>query len=69
MTKRRDLIRILIQEGFVEVRGTGRGNHDKLKHPDGRTAVVERHREIPYQVAKMVLVEVGIDPIALKGMK
>ena len=42
--KARDLIRVLIAAGFVEVVSQGgrkrKGNHIKFRHPDGRWTVV-----------------------------
>ncbi|MFN2587327.1 MAG: type II toxin-antitoxin system HicA family toxin [Actinomycetota bacterium] len=45
-----DLLRVLRAAGFEEVvphrkRKDG-GGHLKLRHPDGRTVIVPRHREI-----------------------
>ena len=58
MTKRRDLVRILEREGFVNKSGA---RHDKFVHPDGRVAEVPRHREIKNNMARIILREAGIE--------
>ena len=44
MTKRKDLVRLLEENGFVN---RGGAKHDRFEHRDGRWAPVPRHREIP----------------------
>lgn len=58
MTKRRDLERLLKANGFVSCGGT---NHEKFVHPDGRVAIVPRHKEIANQMAKIILKEAGLE--------
>lgn len=50
--KRRDLIKLLEDNGFVFVRNGG--NHDIYKRGDERE-VVERHNEIPEKLAKKII--------------
>lgn len=57
MTKRRDLVRELADEGFVSRGGT---NHEKFQHPDGRTTVVPRHKEIPNRMADIIRKQAGL---------
>ena len=40
----KDLIKCLIQLGFLQV--SQKGSHIKLKHPDGRTVIVPNHKQI-----------------------
>ena len=49
MTKRRDLVRLLLRNGFTPDGGT---KHERFSHPDGRKATVPRHREIPDEMAE-----------------
>lgn len=58
MTKRRDLVRILEQAGFVNKSGA---KHDKFVHADGRATEVPRHREIKDFMARIILREAGIE--------
>jgi|GEM_PF-276306 len=57
MTKRRDLVRLLIQAGFEPSGGT---NHECFRHPDGRVAYVPRHREIGEALAMKIKREAGL---------
>lgn len=43
MAKRREVVRLFEQHGFVNEGGT---NHDKFVHPDGRRTTLKRHQEI-----------------------
>lgn len=43
MVKRREVVRILKRNGFVNMGGA---KHDTFKHPDGRRTTVPRHQEI-----------------------
>lgn len=56
MTKRRDLVRELLEAGFVSVGGT---NHEVFVKPGFRT-VVPRHREIPEPTARRIRKEAGL---------
>ncbi len=54
--KRRDLVKILEESGFVSVGGT---KHEAFSN--GSVLVrVKRHREIPDQIAKRILREAGL---------
>lgn len=39
-----EVVRALGKAGFAEI--SQRGSHVKLRHPDGRTAIVPLHREL-----------------------
>ena len=56
MTKRRDLVKILLKAGFVPDKGT---KHEKFKKDDA-TITVKRHREIPDPIAKRILRDAGL---------
>ena len=57
--KRRDLIRILEQAGFVQMPSGHASNHDKYRK--GKVTVrVKRHREIEDEIAKRILREAGL---------
>lgn len=64
MTKRKDLIKILVAHGFSLCGGT---NHDKFKNGEGLTTFVPRHKEIDYNTCVGILKEVGINKDELKG--
>lgn len=56
MTKRRVLVKQLLAAGFVRKKGS---NHDK--YVKGNVSVtVERHREIPDEMAKVILRQAGL---------
>lgn len=57
MTKRRDLVALLLRAGFKEEHG---GSHDKFKHANGREVTVPRHREIKNGMARIILRQAGI---------
>ena len=58
MTKRRDVERLLEENGFINMGGT---NHDRFVHPDGRWAVVPRHREIPEFLVRKIMKQAGLE--------
>lgn len=58
MTKRSAIVRKLEKEGFSRIGGA---NHDKFAHPDGRIAIVPRHREIKDILAKAIFRQAGIE--------
>lgn len=57
MVKRRDVIRILEQNGFKKVGGT---KHDKYQKGN-RVTSVPRHREIKNTTFKQIMRETGLD--------
>ena len=57
MTKRRDVVRILMAHGF---RSTGGTKHERFGHADGREVWVPRHREIMEPTFRSILCEAGI---------
>lgn len=57
MTKRRDVARLLEENGFVS---KGETNHEKFEHADGRYAVDVRHREIDDVVFKIIKKQAGL---------
>lgn len=57
MTKRRDVVKRLLDAGFVSQGGT---NHEKFVHPDGRVTVVPRHREIGEATARSIYRQAGL---------
>lgn len=57
MVKRRDVIRLLEQNGF---RNEGGANHDIFRK-DERTTSVPRHREIPNNTYKKIKKDAGLD--------
>lgn len=57
MTKRRDLVRLLVRDGFAPDGGT---KHERFSHPDGREASVPRHREIRALTARPILAQASI---------
>lgn len=57
MVKRRQVVRFLERNGFVNKGGT---NHDRFEHPDGRWTIVERHREIEKPMFKLIKKQAGL---------
>ena len=57
MTKRKDVVSLLEENGFVSHGGT---NHEKFVHPDGRTTVVPRHREIKELTFRLIKKQAGL---------
>ena len=53
-----DMVRALTRAGFVEV--SRRGSHVKMRHPDGRTAIVPMHREIAPGTLRSILRQAGL---------
>jgi predicted RNA binding protein YcfA (HicA-like mRNA interferase family) len=53
-----DVIRALGQAGFSEI--SQRGSHVKLRHADGRTAIVPLHRELAPGTLRSVLRQAGL---------
>jgi predicted RNA binding protein YcfA (HicA-like mRNA interferase family) len=53
-----EMVRALTRAGFVEV--SRRGSHVKMRHPDGRTAIVPMHREIAPGTLRSILRQAGL---------
>jgi len=58
MTKRRDVVKLLESNGFINRGGT---NHDRFVHPDGRWTEVARHSEIPLLAFKRIKKQAGLE--------
>ena len=56
MTKRRDLVKVLIEAGFHSEGGT---KHEKFTKGT-ITVLVKRHREIPDEIAAKILRQAGL---------
>ncbi|MHB8330372.1 MAG: type II toxin-antitoxin system HicA family toxin, partial [Acidimicrobiales bacterium] len=53
-----DAVRALVKAGFVRV--SQRGSHVKLRHADGRVAIVPFHKELARGTLRSVLRQAGI---------
>lgn len=56
--KRRDLIKILLSNGYVLIRDSG--DHSIFKAPDKRPVQVPKHRELNENTARQILKDAGI---------
>lgn len=56
--KRRDLIKILTNNGFQKIRDDG--THTIYKAPDKRSVQVPRHKEVNENTAKQILKDAGL---------
>lgn len=56
--KRRDLVKILKVNGFIQVRDGG--DHTIYKAPNKRIVQVPRHREINENTARQILKDAGL---------
>jgi len=57
MVKRRDVVRLLESNGFIN---RGGKRHDKFKHPDGRWTEVERHKEVDDMLFERIKKQAGL---------
>jgi mRNA interferase HicA len=57
MTKRRDVVRFLERNGFINKGGT---RHDRYVHPDGRWTEVPRHSEVTERTFREIKKQVGL---------
>lgn len=57
MTKRRDVVRLLEENGFSSRGGT---NHEKFVHLDGRRTVVPRHSNVDDDLFKAIKRQAGL---------
>lgn len=62
MLKTKDVVRVLKNLGFIEVRT--RGSHIFFKHPDGRTTLIPRHggEDIGRGLLRQILREINLTP-------
>jgi predicted RNA binding protein YcfA (HicA-like mRNA interferase family) len=60
--KPREVIAILLELGFTEVRQ--RGSHKQFRHPDGRATTVPFHpgRDISPCLTRQIARDIGMDP-------
>lgn len=60
--KAREVIKVLTDLGFVEVRQ--RGSHKQFRHPDGRQTTVPVHagRDISPNLLRRIIKEIGLSP-------
>lgn len=60
--KAREVIKVLTDLGFVEVRQ--RGSHKQFRHPDGRQTTVPVHagRDISPNLLRRIFEEIGLSP-------
>ncbi|MBL8225055.1 MAG: type II toxin-antitoxin system HicA family toxin [Chromatiales bacterium] len=56
----REVVQLLQQQGFVEVRQ--RGSHKQFRHPDGRNTTVPFHagRDIPPTLLRKIAADIGL---------
>lgn len=59
-------VRALERAGFA--RRSQRGSHRKLRHPDGRTAVVPMHRELAPGTLRSILNQAGLTPEQFRAL-
>ena len=57
ITKRRDVVRLLEDNGFISQGGS---KHELFVHPDGRMTRVARHREIADEMFKIIKKQAGL---------
>jgi predicted RNA binding protein YcfA (HicA-like mRNA interferase family) len=60
------VVRALERAGFVQV--GQRGSHAKLRHPDGRTAIVPMHREVASGTLHSIRRQAGLTVDALLAL-
>jgi len=62
-----EVAQALLRAGFVAV--SQRGSHGKLRHPDGRTAIVPIHRELAIGTLASILRQAGISAEELEALR
>jgi len=62
-----EVAQALLRAGFVAV--SQRGSHRKLRHPDGRTAIVPIHRELAIGTLASILRQAGISAEELEALR
>lgn len=65
--KPREVVRLLLELGFVEVRQ--RGSHKQVRHPDGRSTTVPFHpgRDISPVLFRVIARDIGVTAEVLLG--
>ena len=61
-----EVCRALVGAGFV--RRSQKGSHVKMKHPDGRNAVVPLHHELALGTLRSILKQAGLRDEELKAL-
>jgi len=61
-----EAVQALQRAGFVVV--STRGSHRKLRHPDGRVAIVPLHRSLARGTLASVLRQAGLTPAEFKDL-
>ncbi len=66
--KPREVVRLLVSHGFVEVRQ--RGSHKQFRHADGRATTVPFHssRDISPSLFRVIAKDIGMTAEALLGL-
>ena len=66
--KPREVVRLLQEQGFVEVRQ--RGSHKQFRHPDGRSTTVPFHpgRDVSPVLLRVIARDIGLTTEALLGV-
>ena len=66
--KPREVVRLLINQGFVEVRQ--RGSHKQFRHADGRATTVPFHsgRDISPSLLRVIARDIGMSAEVLLGI-
>ena len=54
----RAVVKALARAGFVQV--SQKGSHAKVRHPDGRIAIVPMHREVAQGTLRSILRQAGL---------
>ena len=62
-----EVIRVLQRAGFVPV--SQRGSHRKLRHADGRLAIVPVHRELATGTFASILRQAGLSPDDFEALR
>jgi predicted RNA binding protein YcfA (HicA-like mRNA interferase family) len=61
-----DMVRVLERAGFTF--RSQKGSHRKLRHPDGRTAIVPMHRELAPGTLRSILKQAGLNARQLRDL-
>ncbi len=66
--KPREVVRLLVGQGFLEVRQ--RGSHKQFRHPDGRATTVPFHsgRDISPSLLRVIARDIGMTAEVLLGI-
>lgn len=61
-----EVVRALLRAGFARV--SQKGSHRKMRHPDGRVAIVPMHAELTVGTLKSVLRQAGLTEDELRSL-